>query len=178
VRERLIDVERSFAVRGAKGGVAKSVAVAVTRALAPARRGARVALLDADLHGPSAAETLGLRGQALRVGPGGLRPVRGPYGVRAQIMDFFLQGCEALDWDGAAGEGATTRSALEEPATARTLDVAAVVCVPFDARLAARADAEQPSVDGEGLDSAAGRGCEAPAARIPAFRPELRRDAW
>jgi ATP-binding protein involved in chromosome partitioning len=31
-------------------------------------------------------------------------------------MDFFLQGNQALDWDGAQGEGATFRSAMEQAA--------------------------------------------------------------
>jgi ATP-binding protein involved in chromosome partitioning len=36
-------------------------------------------------------------------------------------MDFFLQGTQALDWDGAAGEGSGQRSALEEAALADLL---------------------------------------------------------
>lgn len=120
VRDRLVDVARTVAVMSGKGGVGKS-AVAVNLAVALARAGCRVGLLDADLHGPSVAKMLGLRGRPLRVGPGGLRPVEGPHGIAVQSMDFFLQGTQALDWDGPAGEGANLRSALEEAALADLL---------------------------------------------------------
>jgi ATP-binding protein involved in chromosome partitioning len=36
-------------------------------------------------------------------------------------MDFFLQGNQALDWDGDAGEGAALRSAMEQAALADLL---------------------------------------------------------
>jgi ATP-binding protein involved in chromosome partitioning len=120
IRERLADVTSTIAVMSGKGGVGKS-AVAVNLALALAHGGARVGILDADLNGPSVAKMLGLRGQPLRVGSNGLRPVPGPFGLAVQSMDFFLQGTQALDWDGPAGEGSTMRSALEEAAIADLL---------------------------------------------------------
>src|SRR5262245_62061647 len=99
-----------------KGGVGKS-AVAVNLAAALAVRGERVGLLDADLHGPSVAQMLGLRGQPLRAGTDGvLRPIPGPLGLVVQGMDFFLQGNQPLDWDGPDGEGAALQSALEQAA--------------------------------------------------------------
>jgi ATP-binding protein involved in chromosome partitioning len=109
-------VERVLAVASGKGGVGKS-AVAVNLALAWARRGARVGLLDADLHGPSVAQMLGLRGQPVRARSDGLLgPVPGPLGLSVQSMDFFLQGNQPLDWDGADAAGATVQSALEQAA--------------------------------------------------------------
>lgn len=120
ITDRLADVARSVAVMSGKGGVGKSF-VAVHLALALARRGARVGLLDADLNSPSVAKMLGLRGQPLRATASGLRPVPGPLGVAVQSMDFFLQGTQALDWDGPAGEGSGLRSALEESALADLL---------------------------------------------------------
>ena len=117
IADRLGDVARTIAVMSGKGGVGKSfVAVHLALALALARRGARVGLLDADLNSPSVAKMLGLRGQPLRATASGLRPVPGPHGVAVQSMDFFLQGTQPLDWDGPAGEGSTVRSALEEAA--------------------------------------------------------------
>jgi ATP-binding protein involved in chromosome partitioning len=118
-REALAGVERIVAVTSGKGGVGKS-AVAVNLAAALARGGRRVGVLDADLHGPSVAKMLGLRGQPVRVGAGDgrLRPVPGPAGLAVQSMDFFLQGGQALDWDGPAGEGAMWRSAIEHAALA------------------------------------------------------------
>jgi ATP-binding protein involved in chromosome partitioning len=121
VASRLAGVGRVLAVMSGKGGVGKS-ALAVNLAEALALRGQRVGLLDADLHGPSVAAMLGLRGQPVRMGRGdALLPVAGPLGLRVQSMDFFLQGNQPLDWDGESGEGATLRSAMEQAALADLL---------------------------------------------------------
>ncbi len=126
VRGRLARVGRTIAVMSGKGGVGKS-AVAVNLAVALACRGARIGILDADLNGPSVAKMLGLRGQPVRVGPGGLRPAPGPLDLRVQSMEFFLQGTQALDWDAAHGpdeapdEHAPIRSWLEDAALAGLL---------------------------------------------------------
>jgi ATP-binding protein involved in chromosome partitioning len=101
-------------VTSGKGGGGKS-AVSVNLALALAQRGLRVGLLDADLHGPSVALMLGLRGQPVRIGTDErLRPIAGPAGLGIQSLDFFLEGNQAPDWDGPDAEGATLRSAMEE----------------------------------------------------------------
>jgi ATP-binding protein involved in chromosome partitioning len=125
VRARIDDalarVARITPVMSGKGGVGKS-AVAVNLAVALARRGERVALLDADLHGPTVAKMLGLRGQPVRVGADErLRTAPGPEGIRVQSLDFFLEGNQAPDWDGADASGATFRSAMEEAAIADLL---------------------------------------------------------
>jgi ATP-binding protein involved in chromosome partitioning len=120
VAERLAPVSRVIAVMSGKGGVGKS-AVAVNLALALAQRGLAVGLLDADLHGPSVAKMLGLRGQPLRLAGETLRPVAGPCGLRVQSMDFFLQGNQPLDWEGEQGEAAALRSAMEQAALADLL---------------------------------------------------------
>ncbi|RIK93395.1 MAG: ATP-binding protein [Proteobacteria bacterium] len=120
IADRLSDTARTIAVMSGKGGVGKTF-VAVHLALALARRGLRVGLLDADLNSPSVAKMLGLRGQPLRATSSGLRPVPGPAGIAVQSMDFFLQGTQPLDWDGPAGEGSGVRSVLEEAALADLL---------------------------------------------------------
>jgi len=126
VSERLASVARVVAVTRGTGGVGKST-VAVNLAAALSRSGQRVGILDADLQGPSVAKMLGLRGQPVRVAQdaarGGemLRPASGPCGLRVQSMDFFLQGNQALDWEGEAGEGASLRSAMEQAALADLL---------------------------------------------------------
>jgi ATP-binding protein involved in chromosome partitioning len=117
---RLSDVGHTIAVMSGKGGVGKSL-VAVQLALALSRRGLRVGVLDADLNSPSVAKMLGVRGAPLRATSSGLRPIPGPLGLAVMSMDFFLQGLQPLEWDGASGEGSTHRSALEEAALADLL---------------------------------------------------------
>jgi ATP-binding protein involved in chromosome partitioning len=117
-RDALAGTARIVAVMSGKGGVGKS-AVAVNLAAALAMRGRRIGLLDADLHGPSVAQMLGLRGQPVRIGTDErLRPIAGPAGLAVQSMDFFLQGNQALDWEGADGAAAAWRSAVEQAALA------------------------------------------------------------
>lgn len=121
VAQALAGVERVLPVMSGKGGVGKS-AVAVNLAVALARRGERVGILDADLQGPSVAKMLGLRGQPLRIGGDErLRPVPGPLGIAVQSLDFFLEGNRGPDWEGDRAEGATFRSAIEEAALADLL---------------------------------------------------------
>ncbi len=121
VEQRMASVERVIAVMSGKGGVGKS-AVAVNLALALARRGLQIGLLDADLNGPSVAKMLGLRGQPLRLSAeNALHPIAGPNGLRVQSMDFFLQGNQPLAWDGEQGEAAALRSAMEHAALADLL---------------------------------------------------------
>ena len=109
-----------IAVLSGKGGVGKS-AVAVNLALELGRRGLRTGLLDADVNSPSLARMLGMRGRPLRMQGDELLPLVGPEGLGVQSMDFFLQGGQAVAWDGAGGEGAHLRSALEDAALADLL---------------------------------------------------------
>jgi len=116
IARALAEVNRIVVVMSGKGGVGKS-AVSVNLALGLAQRGRQVGLLDADLNGPSVAKMLGLRGQPVRVaGDGNLLPAPGPQGLRVQSMDFFLQGNQALDWDGPIGEAVSVRSVIEQAA--------------------------------------------------------------
>ena len=116
VAARLSSVGRVVFVMSGKGGVGKS-AVAVNLARTLAARGHRVGLLDADLQGPSVGMMLGLRGRPVGIrADGTLRPLASEDGLVVQSMDFFLQGNQALDWDGPDGEGATLRSAFEQAA--------------------------------------------------------------
>jgi len=116
IAEQLAEVDRIVVVMSGKGGVGKS-AVAVNLAHGLAQLGRRVGLLDADLNGPSVSKMLGLRGQPVAVTADGLlRAVTGPQGLLVQSMDFFLQGDQALDWDGPEGEASSVRSLLEQAA--------------------------------------------------------------
>jgi ATP-binding protein involved in chromosome partitioning len=120
VDAQLEGVRRVIAVMSGKGGVGKS-AVALNLAVALARSGRRTALLDADVNSPSLAKMLGLRGLPVRLQGEELLPTPAAEGLVLQSMDFFLQGGQALGWDGPAGEGAHLRSALEDAALADLL---------------------------------------------------------
>ena len=111
VRLRLASVSRVIAVMSGKGGVGKSF---VTAALASilARRGARIGVLDADLHGPTTARMLGAAGP-LAVTEDGVRPAVAADGVRVMSSDLLLPEDAPLAWREPSGDGFIWRGALE-----------------------------------------------------------------
>jgi ATP-binding protein involved in chromosome partitioning len=86
VQARMRPVRHKVAVMSGKGGVGKSM-TAVNLALALARRGERVGLLDVDLNGPCAPRMLGLAGE-LQFGKDGAVPPVGPHGIKVASMEF------------------------------------------------------------------------------------------
>ncbi len=111
VRRRLESVGAVVAVMSGKGGVGKS---AVTAGLARALvgDGARVGVLDADLHGPTVARLLGARGP-LRVDADAVDPAVGESGVRVFSSDLLLDDGHPLSWRGPETERFVWRSTLE-----------------------------------------------------------------
>ena len=97
VRERLTTVRHVVAVMSGKGGVGKSY---VTAALASAlaRRGREIGVLDADLHGPTAARMLGVTAGKLDVRADGVVPATGADGVRVMSTDLILPEGAPLRW--------------------------------------------------------------------------------
>ncbi|MGH2592043.1 MAG: P-loop NTPase, partial [Anaerolineae bacterium] len=89
VAARLAHINRVIAVMSGKGGVGKS-ALTANLAVALAMQGRAVGVLDADIHGASAAAMLGARGQQVLIGPDGARPAIGVADVRVMSMDLFL----------------------------------------------------------------------------------------
>ncbi len=69
----MAQISAKILVLSNKGGVGKS-AVAVNLAVCLSRRGAKVGLLDADIHGPSIAKMLGFEGKKLSANPLGIFP--------------------------------------------------------------------------------------------------------
>lgn len=89
VETRLDSIDTIVAVSSGKGGVGKS-AITANLAAALAMQGARVGVLDADIHGPTAALMLGARGQQLRIDEDGVRPAMGVADIKVMSMDLFL----------------------------------------------------------------------------------------
>lgn len=112
VAERLAHVRRTVAVMSGKGGVGKSF---VTAALARAwvERGRRVGVLDADLHGPTAARLLAVPPLPLVVEADGVRPALGAHGVRVMSMDLLLGDGAPLRWKEPGSEAFVWRGTLE-----------------------------------------------------------------
>jgi len=98
VRTRLALIGRKILVLSGKGGVGKSM-VTSQLALALARQGQRVGILDADLNGPCIPRMLGLRGQSLRYEPGGAIPPLG-HGIKVASMSFLSDPSSPLRWKG------------------------------------------------------------------------------
>lgn len=86
--ERLSHIQKVVLVMSGKGGVGKST-VAVNLAVAAAKAGRRVGLLDIDVHGPSVPTMLGLEGKQLFSTEAGIEPVEAA-GVRVISVGFLL----------------------------------------------------------------------------------------
>jgi len=91
LRERMGRIGRKLLVLSGKGGVGKST-VAANLAVALARAGRKVGLLDIDVHGPSIPKLLGLENRQLAFTGMEILPVNlpGPHGNLAVMSIAFL----------------------------------------------------------------------------------------
>jgi ATP-binding protein involved in chromosome partitioning len=94
----LPEVKNIIAVASGKGGVGKST-TAVNLALALAAEGARVGVLDADIHGPSIPMMLGLSGKPESPDGQAITPKRA-HGLQAMSIGFFLGEDQPAIWRG------------------------------------------------------------------------------
>ena len=99
VKRRMASVRRKLVVMSGKGGVGKSMTT-VNLALAFARQGHTVGVLDVDLNGPCVPQMLGMRGQRFTITPDGAIPPVGPLGLKVGSMDFFLDELAPVRWKG------------------------------------------------------------------------------
>ncbi|MCF7792042.1 MAG: Mrp/NBP35 family ATP-binding protein [Victivallales bacterium] len=101
-QERMCRIKRKVMVLSGKGGVGKST-VAVNMAISLAVRGARVGLIDADIHGPSIPKMLDLEKAQVRGGykRNSILPIDYSKTLKIMSIGFFLEsGDSALIWRG------------------------------------------------------------------------------
>ncbi len=91
-------VKNIIAIASNKGGVGKTT-VATNLAVALARRGARVGLMDADITGPNTPTMMGLPAGFLANGESGLKPFD-KFGVRVCSLGFVLPRGTPVVWRG------------------------------------------------------------------------------
>ena len=83
-------IKHKIMVMSGKGGVGKST-VSTGLALALAKEGNKVGILDIDITGPNVPKMLGLEKQRLHVDEGRIHPAKGPSNIKVISMAFLLE---------------------------------------------------------------------------------------
>lgn len=96
---------RIIAVGSGKGGVGKST-LSANLAVAMARLGRKVGLVDADIYGPSQPRLLRTEGVKPRAQNEKLIPVQSPYGLGVLSMGNLVEADRAIAWRGPMASGA------------------------------------------------------------------------
>lgn len=99
----LPNVKNTLAIASGKGGVGKST-IAVNIAVALAKDGARVGLLDADVYGPSAPLMFGIN-EKPKIINNKLQPLE-KFGVKIMSIGFLIDPMDAVIWRGPLASGA------------------------------------------------------------------------
>jgi ATP-binding protein involved in chromosome partitioning len=118
-------IRKIIAVASGKGGVGKST-VAANLAVALARAGNAVGLLDADIYGPSVPTLLGISGRA-KLDGGKLQPVQ-VHGIKALSMGMMTDPEKAVIWRGPMASSAMLQ--MVEKADWGMLDVLVIDLPP------------------------------------------------
>lgn len=104
-------VKNIIAVASGKGGVGKST-VAANLAIALARTGAKVGLVDADIYGPSMPlmfDLLDAKPNGIEIGGKNyIEPIE-KYGIKLLSIGFFVDPSKALIWRGPMASGALSQ---------------------------------------------------------------------
>ncbi len=121
-------IKNKLVVLSGKGGVGKST-VAANIAVALARQGKKVGLLDVDVHGPSIPRLLGLKGKRADMQEPWLIPVQWNDNLKVMSLGFLLpDDNEAVIWRGPV-KGGLIKQFIEEVAWGN-LDYLVVDCPP------------------------------------------------
>lgn len=88
IRANLADIGATLLIASAKGGVGKSI-ITANVGVALARRGRKVAIVDADLNSPSIIGMLGMKQPRGLPLVEGIEPAAGPHGLRVISSDLL-----------------------------------------------------------------------------------------
>ncbi len=127
LQDRMARIGRKIVVLSGKGGVGKST-VAVNLAVALSLSGARVGLLDVDIHGPTVPQMLGLGGAQIQGSPDGMLPAEAG-SLKVMSLGFLLDASDTpVIWRGPMKAG-VIRQFLADVAWG-DLDYLVVDCPP------------------------------------------------
>lgn len=97
-RHLIPTVKRCVVIGSGKGGVGKST-VASNLAVASARQGLKVGLLDADLYGPSMGMMFGITEKPEGTDDGQIKPIE-KFGVKLMSIGFLIDADRPVIWRG------------------------------------------------------------------------------
>ena len=96
--QKISGIDRIIAIGSGKGGVGKST-VSSNLAVALAKQGRRVGLLDADIYGPSQARMMGISERPRSIDGKIIEPLKA-HGVTVMSMGLLMKEREAVVWRG------------------------------------------------------------------------------